>query len=140
MRVIATGFATFLAILVSVLLSSADVGLGAGPSQLGTSPSMQETLALALLYWFLSASGVVLGILFSKLEATADKKLKLTHLRSIFQSAEMIRGLIASVLVFGGAYAVVGSGEISIEKIMLAFQNGFFWRSVMQGLAKPTAE
>ncbi len=41
---------------------------------------------------------------------------------------------IVSPMIFGAVYGSIGSLDIDVPSIVLAFQNGFFWNSIFEGL------
>jgi hypothetical protein len=49
-------------------------------------------------------------------------------------TAQSWRGIVASPLVFLTVYMGVASNPVSVPFILLAFQNGFFWKAVMSRL------
>jgi hypothetical protein len=41
---------------------------------------------------------------------------------------------VVSPIVFGGVYGSLGGLEIDPPSVILAFQNGFFWNSIFEGI------
>jgi hypothetical protein len=46
---------------------------------------------------------------------------------------------IVSPIVFGGVYGQLGTLEIDVSSTTLAFQNGFFWNSIFEGIGPTTS-
>ena len=41
---------------------------------------------------------------------------------------------IVSPMVFGAVYGSLGNMDITVPTVVLAFQNGFFWNSIFEGI------
>jgi uncharacterized membrane protein len=41
---------------------------------------------------------------------------------------------IVSPMVFGAVYGSLGDLKVNVPSVVLAFQNGFFWNSIFEGL------
>ncbi len=46
---------------------------------------------------------------------------------------------IVSPMIFGAVYGSLGNLEINVPSVVLAFQNGFFWNSIFEGLGPTTS-
>ena len=54
-------------------------------------------------------------------------------LRLVWRSREFRKAMLVSPLVYFGVYKIAQHQSDTLVAILLAFQNGFFWQSVMQG-------
>ena len=45
---------------------------------------------------------------------------------------------IVSPMIFGGIYGSLGNLPIDVLSVVLAFQNGFFWNTIFEGLGPTT--
>jgi hypothetical protein len=57
----------------------------------------------------------------------------LVHTRSFNWISLGLAGLV-SPMIFGAVYSGLGNLDIKVPSIVLAFQNGFFWNSIFEGL------
>ncbi|MFC2043457.1 hypothetical protein ACFLUA_04835 [Chloroflexota bacterium] len=44
---------------------------------------------------------------------------------------------VVSPIVFGAVFSQVGTLQITVPSTTLAFQNGFFWNSIFEGIGPP---
>jgi hypothetical protein len=56
-------------------------------------------------------------------------------LRSIFNDFQFIAALFVSPLIFNSIYALTNQNPESMGDFLLAYQNGFFWQTVLAGIA-----
>ncbi|MBR1231635.1 hypothetical protein [Bradyrhizobium sp. AUGA SZCCT0182] len=56
-------------------------------------------------------------------------------LRSIFNDFQFIAALFVSPLIFNSVYALTNQNPESMGDFLLAYQNGFFWQTVLAGIA-----
>lgn len=133
-----------LVVLVSVILFVVAVALKeTGFHFLGASPPPVSQLAIGmkavgvgLLYYLLTLAGIAAGVVFEALgKVDDDKSMSWPEVRSYLFTARSWRGLIASPLIFLTVYMGVASNPVAVPFILLAFQNGFFWKAAMSRLA-----
>lgn len=55
--------------------------------------------------------------------------------RSIFNDFQFIAALFVSPLIFNSIYALTNQNPETIGDFLLAYQNGFFWQTVLAGVA-----
>jgi hypothetical protein len=129
--------------VISLVAFIAAVSLKAtGYSVLGASPPPVSewvlgwrAVGLGGMYFLLTLAGIAAGVVFDGL-ATVEENTPLT-LRQVLgylRTARSWRGLVASPLIFLTVYMGVGSNPVTVPFVLLAFQNGFFWKSVMSRL------
>jgi hypothetical protein len=56
-------------------------------------------------------------------------------LRSIFNDFQFVAALFVSPLIFNSIYALTNQNPETIGDFLLAYQNGFFWQTVLAGVA-----
>lgn len=61
------------------------------------------------------------------------------ELKGVFQSTQFILAVVVAPIVFNAFYASVSEVPRGLPDFMLAYQNGFFWQSVLERVrqAKP---
>jgi hypothetical protein len=60
-------------------------------------------------------------------------------LASIVTDFQFVAALFVSPLIFNSIYALVGQNPESLGDFLLAYQNGFFWQTVLAGVAAEIA-
>lgn len=79
-------------------------------------------------------SGIVIGNFYGRLKILKSKGIKVIsisrELREMTQSVDFYIGLCAAPVVFGVVIGLAG-GTPLFASTVLAFQNGFFWQTVM---------
>ena len=55
-----------------------------------------------------------------------------------FNWTSLALAAIVSPIVFGGIYGSLGSLKLDVPTIVLAFQNGFFWNAIFEGIQPGT--
>lgn len=80
--------------------------------------------------------GIVSSFIFERakspeaLGATIGK-----NLRKALTDFRLIAAVFVSPMIFNSVYALVGQAPDSISDYLLAYQNGFFWQTILSGLA-----
>lgn len=101
-----------------------------GPSQDGSSLSPIVLLAALMLI------GIVSSFIFER--ARSPEALGATigeNLRTSLTDFRLIAAVFVSPMIFNSVYALVGQAPDSISDYLLAYQNGFFWQTILSGLA-----
>jgi hypothetical protein len=110
--------------------------LGASPVPASQIALNGQTFWVGALYYLLTLAGIVAGVVFDALGAEADNTpITLTDIKKSLQTARSWRGLVASPLVFLTVYVGVRSAPVTTPFVLLAFQNGFFWKMAMSRIA-----
>jgi len=109
--------------------------LGASPPPISQWVIGSRAVALGCMYFFLTLAGIAAGVVFDGL-ATVDENAPLTarQVLGLLQTARAWRGIVASPLIFLTVYMGVAGNPVTVPFVLLAFQNGFFWKSVMSRL------
>lgn len=111
--------------------------LGASPVPASQISVSGKTILVGGLYYLLTLLGIVLGVVFESLGSVADNtRVTLTDVKKSLQTAQSWRGLVASPLVFLTVYVGVRSAPITTPFVLLAFQNGFFWKMAMSRITQ----
>jgi hypothetical protein len=109
--------------------------LGASPVPASQISFSVQALMVGLLYYALTLAGIAAGVIFDALSAVDDStKVTSRYIRDCLTSARSWRGLIVSPLIFLTVYVGVKSSPITTPFVLLAFQNGFFWKAAMARL------
>lgn len=90
---------------------------------------------------FITLVAVMLGGIVASYIFEITKKSKSTinifrELAKMLTSSRFIMAIVVSPLIFNSIYLIVGDNPQSIGDYLLAFQNGFFWETVMVGLSR----
>jgi len=110
--------------------------LGASPIPANQISVTGRTVCVGALYYLLTLAGIVLGVVFDSLGSVPDNAaVTVADIRKSLQTARSWRGLVASPLVFLTVYVGVRSAPITTPFVLLAFQNGFFWKMAMSRIA-----
>jgi hypothetical protein len=122
-------------VAVAVKLTGYNI-LGAGPVPASQISLTRQAFWVGSLYYLLTLAGIVLGVVFDSLGSVEDNaKVTLTDIRKSLSTARSWRGLVASPLVFLTVYVGVRSAPVTTPFVLLAFQNGFFWKMAMSRIA-----
>lgn len=123
-------------VLVVLVKSSGGFGLGLGEANPEASPHLAQSLLTALFYFALTIGGIAAGVLSDALAALDEnQRVTLSAIAPMLTTARAWKGFIASPLVFLSMYSTLASSPLSAPFLILAFQNGFFWKTVMTRLA-----
>lgn len=110
--------------------------LGASPPPVSQLTIGMKAIGIGLLYYVLTLAGIAAGVIFEALgKVDDDKSMSWTQVKNFLFTARSWRGLIASPLIFLTVYMGVASNPVAVPFILLAFQNGFFWKAAMSKLA-----
>lgn len=110
--------------------------LGASPVPASEIAINGRALLAGALYYLLTLAGIILGVVFDALGVAEDKApVGWADIQKSLRTATSWRGIVASPLVFLTVYVGVRSSPISTPFILLAFQNGFFWKMAMSRIA-----
>jgi hypothetical protein len=112
--------------------------LGAAPPPVSEWVVGTKAVSIALLYYGLTILGIAAGVTFEALEKENSEIVTWHTVKGYLQTPTSWRGLVASPLIFLSVYMGVRSSPISVPFILLAFQNGFFWKSALSRLAPST--
>jgi hypothetical protein len=109
--------------------------LGAAPPPVSQWVVGTKAVLIALLYYALTILGIGAGVTFEALEKErAETAISWVHIKGYLRSPNSWRGLVVSPLIFLTVYMGVRSSPITVPFIILAFQNGFFWKATMSRL------
>ncbi|MEH1971151.1 MULTISPECIES: hypothetical protein [unclassified Nostoc] len=82
-------------------------------------------------------SGIIGSYIFEKAKNTTTQTINLrTELAGMISSSRFIMALVVCPLTFNSIYIVIGNNPENIGDYLLAFQNGFFWESIVGGVIK----
>jgi hypothetical protein len=88
----------------------------------------------------LMLAGIFSSFVFEKAkQAGQDGTSVWLKLRSIFSDFQFIAALFVSPLIFNSIYALTNQNPESLGDFLLAYQNGFFWQTVLAGVASNLA-
>ena len=125
--------ATLAVFVTAVAIKSAGYNLlGASPVSATEITFTGRTFWVGALYYALTLAGIAAGLMFDALGALPDQTVVTAKfILDSLRSAKSWRGLIASPLVFLTVYVGVKSSPVTTAFVLLAFQNGFFWKAAM---------
>jgi hypothetical protein len=106
--------------------------LGAAPPPVSEWVVGTKAVSIALLYYSLTILGIAAGVTFEALEKEKSEIVNWDTIKGYLRTPTSWRGLVASPLIFLSVYMGVRSSPISVPFILLAFQNGFFWKSALR--------
>jgi len=111
--------------------------LGAAPPPVSQWVVGAEAFLVGIMYYALTLMGIAAGVVFDALANVKDgTPVPWRQVSGYLASAQSWRGMVASPLIFLTVYMGVRSNPVAVPFILLAFQNGFFWRSAMSRLAE----
>jgi hypothetical protein len=106
--------------------------LGASPVPASEITFTGRAFGVGALYYALTLAGIAAGLMFDALGALPNQTVVTARfIIDSLRSAKSWRGLIASPLVFLTVYVGVKSSPVTTAFVLLAFQNGFFWKAAM---------
>src|SRR5262249_33911224 len=96
------------------------------------SASMANLAVLALLMLL----GIVSSFVFERAKHTEVLSKSIwINLSSVFSDFRLIAAIFVSPIIFNSVYSLVHQNPESMSDFLLAYQNGFFWQSVISGIA-----
>jgi hypothetical protein len=86
-------------------------------------------------------TGVIAGYLYEKAkQSTTDHVDILRLLRGMPASPRFIMALVISPIVFHGVLITINAATLTLADYLLAFQNGFFWETIIRGMSRPMTQ
>jgi hypothetical protein len=80
--------------------------------------------------------GIVSSFVFERAkQAGAAAGTVWTNLSAVFSDFRLIAAIFVSPIIFNSVYSMVHQNPESISDFLLAYQNGFFWQSIISGIA-----
>lgn len=70
-------------------------------------------------------------------QGTASRESVWTNLSVVLTDFRLIAAVFVSPIIFNSVYSLVHQNPESVSDFLLAYQNGFFWQSVLAGVAGP---
>jgi hypothetical protein len=136
MKTLAIALVVLLLFIAAASLKSTGYDiLGASPPETSQWRVGAKTAAIGLFYYLLTLAGIAAGTVFDALAAVdPNQRVTRRQIAKLMATAQSWRGIVASPLVFLTVYMGVASNPLSVPFILLAFQNGFFWKAVMSRL------
>jgi hypothetical protein len=137
MKQITLGLLSVIIFITSILFAEYNMRPGSSlkpvlptAQELTVDVSWRRLLAIAVA----TIAGIVLGYLFKRFSELHANKIEqvnvLEEIRHMFSATNFYLGLFASPIVF--AVIIAASKEAPmLASLLLAFQNGFFWQSIM---------
>jgi hypothetical protein len=118
---------------MAILLSrkTAALGFDEVAAQIGARPILLISLPLAMLL------GIWTNAVWTQLSDSGDPvqdKVDIgAAIRRAAQSRRFWQSILVSPIVFAAVYSLTKSEPDAVVGLLLAFQNGFFWNSVLEG-------
>jgi F0F1-type ATP synthase membrane subunit c/vacuolar-type H+-ATPase subunit K len=101
----------------------------------------QQSLISFVLVVTVMILGIVSSHIFEKAKNASDGKINLKMvLKSMMSDARFIMALVITPFIYNSIYLVIGNNPDSISDYLLAFQNGFFWEAIFEGVFKVQKE
>jgi hypothetical protein len=92
-----------------------------------------SSLNTILLYIAMLAGGLAKSLHF-ELEKLASERVKSSVLRRSLTNRSLFISLIVSPITFLIVYKAAGTEPDHIVAFLLSFQNGFFWKAILEGV------
>jgi len=105
-----------------------------------THPDIKHALAgelssLNTLFLFLAMlAGSVAKALHAEAEKSKGSRISLSFFRRAFTSKSLFLSLVISPIPFLAVYRAAGLEPDRIVALLLSFQNGFFWKTILEGV------
>lgn len=129
---------TYLVVVVYIPAQQATASAEAGiaspaiPTEIHESQNIARFLTLIVVM----VVGVVCSYIFETAKKAGPTINVPTELAKMFSSSRFIMALVVAPLIFNSIYATIGLNPQTLGDYLLAFQNGFFWETIMYGLSK----
>ena len=132
-------FILFLACAFAVLLGANFVGSHYYPGgYMFAQPPADKPAAAGqlVLLALLMLLGIISSFVFERAKTRhAGGQSISQNLSAVFSDFRLIAALFVSPIIFNSVYSLVHQNPESISDFLLAYQNGFFWQSVISGIA-----
>ena len=136
-------FAVFVALGFLLLLGVNVVGsrfypggllLAQAPAERSASLSNLVLLAVLMLL------GILSSFIFERSkQASANGVSVWENFSAVFSDFRLIAAVFVSPIIFNSVYSLVNQNPETVSDFLLAYQNGFFWQSVIAGIAGKSA-
>ena len=80
--------------------------------------------------------GILFGVLFRHINANEEFKGFFPSVKAALREKEFSLSVLVSPVVFCGIYQVTAENTLASSSLIIAFQNGFFWHSVIESMKK----
>jgi len=100
------------------------------------SPPRNQLDSTTLIFVILSIIlGIICGHLYEQARSSKRKKINLLNeLKKMLSAKNFFMSMIIAPLIFNSIYILISDNPQGIRDYLLAFQNGFFWESVISGV------
>ena len=105
--------------------------VGDGPSEIKYSQTFQYYYVKVFLLYLSTVVGIVANEILKHLRENNQSKTEAVNLTDVFQSVSFLRAILISPIVFYSVYGITSNQPDNIVSILLAFQNGYFWQSIV---------
>ncbi len=104
-------------------------GAGEIPNFSETDPQVWLRVALLAIFMLI---GVVCNYVFDRAKKATEDSIDIRdELIKMLSNPKFIMAIVIAPLTFNSIYVVIGDNPQTIGDYLLAFQNGFFWQSVI---------
>jgi hypothetical protein len=80
--------------------------------------------------------GIVSSFIFERAKSPQAQRTTLgKNMKKALTDFRLIAAVFVSPVIFNSVYALVGQAPDSMSDYLLAYQNGFFWQTILSGLA-----
>ena len=130
---------TYLAVVVVIprmqaSQSTADAAIASAQSQTQVVQNNARFVTLTAVM----IAGIVASYIFEAAKKSGPTVNVPAELGKMLTSSRFIMAIVVSPLIFNSIYLAIGLNPQNIGDYLLAFQNGFFWETVMYGLSRGT--
>jgi hypothetical protein len=104
------------------------------PATLGASQWFQQSPWWELLLFLVMLAGMMCRYITAAIEERRDRLRTSTNKRRVrirFDPWEFSYPLFVSVITFGGVLSAISAKEVSLQNVILSFQTGFFWQTIL---------
>ncbi|MDX1520524.1 MAG: hypothetical protein R3264_02760 [Anaerolineae bacterium] len=127
---------TFFAVVIYIpsLQASPEAQIAAitAPEEVHTGQNAARFITLVIVMM----GGVVASHIFDVARTSGPTINVISELTKMFSSSRFVMALVVTPLIFNSVYLIIGTNPETIGDYLLAFQNGFFWESVLGGLSR----
>jgi hypothetical protein len=144
MRTIRQWLLSIIGIILLVLITySVQIYIAAknleGTPNFSSADIFQQIWWKILLLIVIMVVGIICNYIFERTKLMEDEIHIFKELRRMFIDPKFVMALVIAPFVFNTIYAATGDNPQTLGDYMLAFQNGFFWQSIITATIKAAA-
>ena len=127
---------TYLVVVILIPNFQSQAGLEPGVAGIQSDTHASQNSARFISLIVVMMAGIVCSYIFEVAKKSGSTINIVAELTKMLSSTRFIMAIVVTPLIFNSIYLTIGINPQTVGDYLLAFQNGFFWETVMYGLSR----